>query len=67
MVSSLIISNVLCRAILYLYQTSSDARRTFRSIPLPIRRFWESLDDPETVSYVLSLQLQQKAWFAPFR
>ena len=34
---------------------------------LPICQFWESLDDPETVRYVLSLQLQQNAWFAPLR
>ena len=67
--SVVIISIALGRVFYHLYPDLKGHQEDFMQphIWLPIHHFWESLDDPETVQYILSLQLQQNAWFAPLR
>ena len=69
MVSVGIISIALGRAFHHLYLDLKLCPKDFVQphIRLPIRQFWESLEDLETVWYGLSLHMQQNTWFAPFR
>lgn len=33
----------------------------------PLRNFFKTLHDPSKIQFVLSCQLQQHAWFPPYR